>query len=97
MPTNIKFNYLYRDASNYKQHGSIVYSNPNSVSLDIMKKAIIPNLIDGEFFVASDWELPSLLFETLTEDDHEWHEFASIELTDDEPQLSIEYLLSLLQ
>jgi hypothetical protein len=28
----IKFNYLYRDNGNYKQYGSVVYSNPKYYS-----------------------------------------------------------------
>ena len=29
---NLKFHYLYRDAGNYKQFGSVVLSNPTNLS-----------------------------------------------------------------
>jgi hypothetical protein len=49
MPTNIKFNYLYRDAGNYKQFGNIVLSNLNNIALDLIEDIVRGNLIDGEF------------------------------------------------
>ena len=82
--TNIKLNYLYRDYSNYKQHGSVVFANPNKLSHQLIVEIISQNLIDGEFFNAEDWRVPSLFFEENTPDDHEWHEFVSIEETTDE-------------
>jgi len=30
---NIKFNYLYRDAGNYKHYGSVIFASPNDLSL----------------------------------------------------------------
>jgi len=37
---NICFNYLYRDYSDYKNHGSIIFSNPNNLSLEEIEAAI---------------------------------------------------------
>ena len=85
MPTNIKFNYLYRDAGNYKQFGNIILSNPNNISIDLVTDIIRKNLIDGEFFEAGKWGVPSLFFDTKNEDDHEWHEFENIEITQEPP------------
>lgn len=78
---NIQLNYLYRDGSNYKNYGNIVFSNPENIPLQTINEAILSNLIDGEFFIAADWNLPELFFEYKNEDDHEWHEFQSVELT----------------
>jgi len=95
MPTNIKFNYLYRDAGNYKQFGNIVLSNLNIIALDLVEDIVRGNLIDGEFFNAHKWGVPPLFFDTKNEDDHEWHEFERIEMTDEPPfsGLAIEDLL----
>lgn len=67
---NIKFNYLYRDASNYKQFGYIVLSNPNNIAINIVREGIISNLIDTEYFFADALGIPSLFFDELNEDDH---------------------------
>src|SRR5690606_1346312 len=59
-PMMIFFNYLYRDAGNYKQHGSVVFGNPNNRRLNEVDQRIRAALIDGEFFVARHWGLPDL-------------------------------------
>ena len=82
--TNIKLNYFYRDYSNYKQYGFVVFANPNTLSRQLIEQIISQNLIDGEFFNAEAWGLPSLFFEESTSNDHEWHEFVSLEETTDE-------------
>ncbi|HBA60924.1 MAG TPA: hypothetical protein DCZ92_08905 [Elusimicrobia bacterium] len=76
---NTLLEYLYRDASNYKQHGSVVLQG--AISL----KDIQPLLIDGEYFIPSQAGLPDLQhkfkdqgFEYPTEDDHAWHEIVSM-------------------
>lgn len=85
MPANVKFNYLYRDASNFKQFGNIIFSNPNNVPVTLITDIITRNLIDGEFFDANKWGVPSLFFDTKNQDDHEWHEFENIEVTEEPP------------
>lgn len=79
---NTLLEYLYRDASNYKQHGSVVLRG--AISL----KDIRPLLIDEEYFVPSQAGLPDLQhkfreqgFEYPTEDDHAWHEIVSMRPT----------------
>ncbi|MXN92698.1 hypothetical protein GR160_15825 [Flavobacterium sp. Sd200] len=59
--------------------------------MDIIKK----ELIDGEFFEAEKWGIPQLFFDKLNQDDHEWHEFQSIEITT-EPAYSIMLIEELL-
>lgn len=80
---NIRFNYLYRDYSNYKNYGSVVLDNPNNIDLEDIEKLIRNKLIDGEYFDAYKSGVPKLFFEIKTSDDHELHEFQSLELTND--------------
>ena len=88
---NIKFNYLYRDAGNYKQFGEIIFANQQSKSLEEIKLAIRKNLIEGEFFIPEKWSVPRLSFESyLPELDHDYHEFESLEVTDENPTESID-------
>lgn len=79
---NTLLEYLYRDASNYKQHGRVVFRG--TISL----KDIRPLLIDGEYFIPSQAGIPDLQhkfkdqgFEYPTEDDHAWHEILSMRAT----------------
>jgi len=82
---NVKLNYLYRDNSNYKQYGFVVYSNSNNLSIEVIRDAIFKNLIEGEFFNAEKWGVPEVFFESNTKDDHEWHELEGVELSNDMP------------
>ena len=91
---NLKLNYRYRDAGNYKQFGSVVFSNSSNLSLDEATKLIQEKLISSEFFVPKEWKLPSLhLHPYDPELDHEYHEFENWELTDDAPTDKREALL----
>lgn len=79
---NIKFNYLYRDAGNYKTFGYEVFANPHNLSLDEIEKAIRAALIDEEYFYPEKWNVKRLKFEDFIEDfDHSWNEFESVEYT----------------
>ena len=81
---NIRFNYLYRDAGNYKEFGEIIFTNQDSKSLKEIELAIRKNLIEGEFFIPEKWNVPRLSFENyLPELDHDYHEFESVEVTDE--------------
>ena len=87
---NTLLEYLYRDASNYKQHGSVVLQG--GISL----KDIRPLLIDGEYFIPSQAGLPDLQhrfkdqgFEYPTEDDHAWHEIVSMKPTRKQPTIPL--------
>lgn len=82
---NIKLNFLYRDAGNYKLFGSVVFKNPKNISLDIIQSTIKQNLIDGEFFEPRKWKIPILTFPEYDDElDHDWNEIESIELTTEE-------------
>ncbi|HKJ40080.1 MAG TPA: hypothetical protein VJ972_14985 [Anaerolineales bacterium] len=80
---NIRFAYMYRDASNYKQHGEVIFSNESYLPLDEIEKQIRSFLKDGEFFIARQIHLEERFFDTLYDDDHPWHEFVMVEATDD--------------
>lgn len=82
-PRNIRFRYLYRDASNYKQHGDAVFSNQDRLSLNAIEERIRANLRDGDFFIARQVCLEEFFFNALNEDDHPWHEFNFVEATTD--------------
>lgn len=92
---NIKLSYLYRDGSNYKQYGSVVFANPNNIPFETVKQIVTSNLIDGEYFVTQDWSVPELFFDDKNEDDHQWHEFESLEITN-EPAFSNLFIEQLL-
>jgi len=77
---NIKFNYLYRDSSNYKNYGYVILANPENFALIEVEKLIRSKLIDGEWFYADEWDVPELFFEWVDfRIDSTWHEFESIE------------------
>ena len=85
---NTKINYLYRDASNYKQYNSAVLAGefkPEDLEF-------IYSVQDCEFFIPEQVGLPCDRFDDITEDDHCWAEYIpqeDTELTDEEPDVDI--------
>ena len=81
---NSKFNYLYRDASNYKQFGYVVFSGEFTEQDKIL---MLGNLHEGDFFIPGNVGLPSLQekFESVSIDDHPWHEINFIGETERSP------------
>jgi hypothetical protein len=78
----IRLNYRYRDAHNYKEFGSMVFSNPTGLSVEDATALLRNKLISEEFFVPQDWGLAGLLSQPFNpEVDHEWHEFEEFEET----------------
>ncbi len=80
-PDNVSrtvFEYLYRDAANYKAYGSLLL---RGVFIEKYEHEIQRSCEDSEYFVAEQITIPSLcglLWEQCqgpTEDDHGWHEF----------------------
>lgn len=82
---NINFNYLYRDAGNFKQFGCVIFLNPNNLSVIELDNLIRCRLIDNEYFKHTKLGIPSLFFKDRNDDDHGWHEYIDIELTDRNP------------
>ncbi len=83
---NTQISYLYRDASNYKQHMMVVLSG---VVSDEDKQLIKAKLDSGEFFIPSQVDLPDLqgmMINGIDEDeDHVWHELLGIKTTESKP------------
>jgi len=87
---NIKFNYLYRDGANYKNFSSVIFDNPDNINIDVLLKIIKPKLIDETWFYENQWYLPDLRLATWNyELDPTWHEFESIEYTNEVPNAII--------
>ena len=85
MSSTIRFNYLYRDASNYKEWGSVDFTNPEKLALNEIEQSLRKNFDQGELFIAHQIKIPELFFyaaEPITEDDHCYHEFGSLEEID---------------
>lgn len=80
---NTVFKYLYRDASNYKEWGEVVFSGV----ADDPNATIVRSLDSGEFFIAHQIRIPEVFPKTRPHysDDHCWHEFESVEVTTAEP------------
>ena len=81
--TNVRFVYMYRDASNYKQHGEVILSNETLLTDEEVDKQIRSLLSDGLFFIARQVQIEERFFDVVSEDDHPWHEFVSVEVTTD--------------
>jgi len=83
---NIRLNYLYRDGANYKNYHSEVFTNATNMPVPMILERIRSYLIEGEWFVAKEWNLKDLhSFKWDVDIDHNWHEFDCVEETGDEP------------
>ena len=81
---NVRFEYLYRDAGNFKNWGEVVFSNPRNINVDLVAAMAEKVLIDHAYFVASKAGVPDLHFTEHDEDlDHGWHEAHGFQPTDD--------------
>ncbi len=87
---NLKFEYLYRDGGNYKQFGSVILSNPPTLTPDSATDTLRKHLIDGEFFDPRKVKVPCLeVYDFDPEIDHDWYEFHKFILTNENPTESI--------
>ena len=82
MLQNIKFNYLYRDAGNYKSWGKVIYANPDALPLNEIEKRLRQAFDQETYFIADQIGLAEMFFEGFTDDDHCYHEFCSVESTE---------------
>ncbi len=69
---NTEFEYLYRDASNYKWFDRVVVAG--HLTIDDLKKY----LIDGEYFIPELVGMRPLTPDTRNDDDHDLHEIVSL-------------------
>ncbi|GMV92681.1 MAG: hypothetical protein AMXMBFR82_24590 [Candidatus Hydrogenedentota bacterium] len=86
---NIRFEYLYRDAENYKIWGDVVFLNPQGLSVDYLNKSVGQMLTIPPYFVAQFAKVPDLRrFPLDSNRDHSWHEvfaFLDTQEPDDDP------------
>lgn len=80
---NTIFSYLYRDAWNYKKFHSIILSGVVTI------EQIGPFLRDHTYFIPSEVALPDLQEDVFKSYDHIWYEIETIELTDEQPTVTI--------
>ena len=99
---NVRFEYLYRDAGNFKNWGEIVFSNPKNIDIELIKSMAEKVLIDKNYFVASKANIPDIHFKEYNEQlDHDWHELHTFQSTEELPndpqQRTIEELIESLR
>jgi hypothetical protein len=81
---NVRFEYLYRDAGNFKNWGVLIFSNPNHIEVDVVTSMTENVLIEKTYFVASKARIPDLHFEKYNGQlDHRWHEFHTLVATEE--------------
>jgi hypothetical protein len=82
---NVLFEYLYRDAGNFKNFGEVIFSNTNHFKVEVLEREIAESMFDGKFFVAEGLEIPTLYFQNYDKDlDHDWHEFGAMSMSADD-------------
>ena len=73
---NIRFEYLYRDAGNFKNWGEVILVNRHGHDVNALEQRARQVLIDQEYFDADKAMVPNLNFKDHIEAlDHGWHEF----------------------
>lgn len=73
---NVKFEYLYRDAGNYKNWGEVVFFNRKNMAIEDINKQITNNLMDNLYFVAAELNINDLHSPSYDPElDHDFHEF----------------------
>lgn len=81
---NIKLSYMYRCYGNYKNHGHVILSNPEGLTIAEIKSQLSKKLLDDTWFYASRWHLPDLHFKDYDDElDHPFHELEDVEYTDE--------------
>jgi len=78
----IKFIYLYRDGSNYKSWGEVVFDNYEKITLEEIEKRLTEAFLPDKLFIASQISIPEkflFLNGKFTKHDHCYHEFDGLE------------------
>ena len=79
---NVCFEYLYRDAGNYKNWGDVIFSNPKDLAIAGIMAEVQGALFEGCYFLAKQTRVPDLHFDKYDPDlDHGWHEAYSFTST----------------
>jgi len=85
---SIRFCYLYRDGSNYKSWGELIFSNHENLTTNEVIEKLLRAFLPDKQFIASQVDVPEkFLFMggDFTEFDHCYHEFDCIEVCKEEP------------
>jgi hypothetical protein len=80
---SVKFNYVYRDGSNFKSWGEVIFSNLENLPLNEIETKLINAFLPDNQFIASQISIPEkFLFANgkLTKYDHCYHEFDCVEI-----------------
>jgi hypothetical protein len=78
---NLKLEYLFRDESNYKKYGEVIFSNPSDIPLIVIQRLIKENLIEGSWFDPDKWMIPRFSCHRSSHfgiNDSLWYEFVEI-------------------
>lgn len=85
---NIEFTYIYRDGSNYKKSGRVVFSNPDQLTCTSVERDLRLAFLSDGLFIARQVRIPDVflyLQGPFSFDDHCYHEFGGIQSTTEEP------------
>ncbi len=85
-PPNVRFRYLYRDASNWKAFGEVVFGGHPTLPVWEAESLIRQACEDGCYFIAGQVGIAEVflwLAWDLDQDDHCWHEFEGLAETQD--------------
>ncbi len=83
VPAAVEFEYLYRDAGNYKKWGSVVFPNVEAEALDELRRRIGAVFPEDPIFIADQVRIPEVFLfsnDRYTSDDHCFHEFHSLQV-----------------
>ena len=78
-----KFSYLYRDAGNYKKCATVVFSNPDGLSSELITKTLRDAFLQDGLFIATQIRVPDVFLYVqgdASSDDHCFHEFDAVEI-----------------
>lgn len=81
---NLRLRYLYRDASNYKNWGELIFANPDRLLARAVEKSLKNALLGDGLFIAHQIRVPDVFLAPrypVTPDDHCFHEFHSVWVT----------------
>lgn len=83
---NIKFNYLYRDGANYKSWGEVIFTNHEELHIKEVETKLMEAFLQEKLFIASQISIPEkflYLHGEYTKDDHCYHEFDTVEVSEE--------------
>lgn len=83
---NLEFRYTYRDGSNYKKSGRVIFSNPERMRSESVTEELQRAFDGGDLFIAGQIRLPEVFLwagGNFSYDDHCYHEFEMARLTAD--------------